>query len=162
MILNSGSTIYIDPFTSGDLTKCISYTKASFYETTDKEHGGCLVENQDLSSSLENSINNSPHSNSKPVITDNQVKPSSPNKVLQMGMQFGMQKSMGVSNGSTLRTYRLALACTGEYASFHGGTEVGVLSAMNTSMSRVNGVFEREAACEGIAFFQDFSYKCSL
>ena len=144
MILNSGSTIYIDPFTSGDLSKCISYTKASFYETTDKEHGGCLVENQDLSSSLENSINNSPHSNSKPVITDNQVKPSSPNKVLQMGMQFGMQKSMGVSNGSTLRTYRLALACTGEYASFHGGTEVGVLSAMNTSMSRVNGVFERD------------------
>ena len=61
-----------------------------------------------------------------------------------MGMQLGSQKIMGVSNGSTLRTYRLALACTGEYASYHGGTTAGVISAMNTSMARVNGVFERD------------------
>ncbi len=44
------------------------------------------------------------------------------------------------------RTYRLALACTGEYAQFHGGTVAGVLAAMNTSMTRVNGVYERELA----------------
>ncbi|HFB99205.1 MAG TPA: hypothetical protein ENJ53_00230, partial [Phaeodactylibacter sp.] len=43
-----------------------------------------------------------------------------------------------------LRTYRLALTCTGEYAAFHGGTIAGVLSAMNTTMTRVNGVYERE------------------
>ncbi|HND87027.1 MAG TPA: zinc-dependent metalloprotease family protein, partial [Saprospiraceae bacterium] len=43
-----------------------------------------------------------------------------------------------------LRTYRLALACTGEYANFHGGTVPLVLAAMNTSMNRVNGVFRRE------------------
>jgi len=43
-----------------------------------------------------------------------------------------------------LRTYRLALTCTGEYAQFHGGTVEGVLAAMNTSMTRVNGVFERD------------------
>ncbi|HHZ81684.1 MAG TPA: hypothetical protein EYN64_03025, partial [Flavobacteriales bacterium] len=48
------------------------------------------------------------------------------------------------SNGTILRTYRLALACTGEYAAYHGGTDVGVMSAMNTSMARVNGVFERD------------------
>ena len=36
MILRSESTVYIDPFTSGDLTKCISYTKDSFYQNTDK------------------------------------------------------------------------------------------------------------------------------
>ena len=59
-------------------------------------------------------------------------------------LQMGIQKSMMVTNGSTLRTYRLALACTGEYAQYHGGTVVGVLSAMNTSMARVNGVFERD------------------
>lgn len=48
------------------------------------------------------------------------------------------------SDGSELRTYRLALACTGEYASFHGGTVLGALAAMNTSMNRINGIYERE------------------
>ncbi|MBK7410859.1 MAG: hypothetical protein IPJ40_24040 [Saprospirales bacterium] len=43
-----------------------------------------------------------------------------------------------------LRTYRLALACTGEYATYHGGTVPSVLAAMATSMNRVNGVFERD------------------
>ena len=45
-----------------------------------------------------------------------------------------------------LRQLRLALACTGEYANFHGGTVTSVLAAMNTSMNRVNGVYEREAS----------------
>ena len=44
------------------------------------------------------------------------------------------------------REYRLALACTGEYATFQGGTVGLVLAAMNTSMNRVNGVFERDCA----------------
>ncbi len=43
-----------------------------------------------------------------------------------------------------LRTYRLALACTGEYANFHGGSVSQVLGAMNTTMNRVNGIFENE------------------
>jgi subtilisin-like proprotein convertase family protein len=42
------------------------------------------------------------------------------------------------------RIYRLALACTGEYAAFHGGTVPLALAAMNTSMNRINGVLERE------------------
>ena len=43
-----------------------------------------------------------------------------------------------------LRTYRLALSSTGEYSAFHGGTVAGVLAAMNTTMTRVNGIFERD------------------
>jgi len=43
-----------------------------------------------------------------------------------------------------LRRYDLALACTGEYAVYHGGTTVGAMSAMTTSMGRINGVFEAE------------------
>ena len=46
----------------------------------------------------------------------------------------------------TLRTYRLALACTAEYANFHGGTVEDVLAEYNTAMNRVNGVYERDAA----------------
>jgi subtilisin-like proprotein convertase family protein len=45
-----------------------------------------------------------------------------------------------------LRTYRLALACTGEYATFHGGTTSLVAAAFVTTMNRVNGIFENEAA----------------
>lgn len=43
-----------------------------------------------------------------------------------------------------LRTYRLALSCSGEYAQFHGGTVEQVLGAMVTTMNRINGVYERE------------------
>ncbi|MBL7472335.1 reprolysin-like metallopeptidase [Robertkochia sediminum] len=60
-------------------------------------------------------------------------------------------------NDTSLRTFRLALACTGEYSEYHinqanvaSGTEVeqkeAVLSAMNTTMTRVNGIFENDLA----------------
>lgn len=51
------------------------------------------------------------------------------------------------TNGTSRRKYRLALACTGEYAAAvttGTPTKPAVLSAMNTTMTRVNGVFERE------------------
>ncbi|HPI54757.1 MAG TPA: M12 family metallo-peptidase, partial [Chitinophagaceae bacterium] len=50
-------------------------------------------------------------------------------------------------NGADKRVYRLALACTVEYSAAVGGaspTKASVLSAMVTSMNRVNGVFERD------------------
>ncbi len=45
-----------------------------------------------------------------------------------------------------LRTYRLALAATGEYSTFHGGTVALAQAAQATTMNRVNGVYEREMA----------------
>ncbi len=56
--------------------------------------------------------------------------------------QQAKAKSSNVARDS--RTYRLALACTGEYAAFHGGTKAGVISAFATSMNRVNGVYQKE------------------
>lgn len=61
------------------------------------------------------------------------------------------------SNNSLFKTYRLAMACTIEYAAFHvnaaglnGGTleqkKAAVLAAMNVTMTRVNGIYEREFA----------------
>ncbi|MFN5629270.1 MAG: reprolysin-like metallopeptidase [Bacteroidota bacterium] len=46
--------------------------------------------------------------------------------------------------GQTLRTYRLAMACTGEYTAFHGGTVPEALSAIVISVNRVNLVYEQE------------------
>jgi subtilisin-like proprotein convertase family protein len=48
--------------------------------------------------------------------------------------------------GPTLRTFRAAVACTGEYAQFHGGTVSAAQSAIVTVWNRVNGVYEREFA----------------
>jgi hypothetical protein len=56
----------------------------------------------------------------------------------------GSQPQTARSIAGTLRTYRLALACTGEYAAFFGGTKPATLSAMVTSVNRVTGVYERE------------------
>ncbi|MEO8233200.1 MAG: reprolysin-like metallopeptidase [Ignavibacteriota bacterium] len=48
--------------------------------------------------------------------------------------------------GPQLRTYRLALACTGEYATFFGGTVPLALAAIVTSVNRIDGVYEKETA----------------
>ncbi len=51
----------------------------------------------------------------------------------------------GICVGTQLRTYRLAVACTGEYAQAVGGTSAALLhSAIVTTVNRVNGVFEKE------------------
>ena len=48
------------------------------------------------------------------------------------------------ANDGILRNYRLALACTGEYAAFHGGTVAGAMAAMVVTMNRVGGIYERD------------------
>lgn len=48
------------------------------------------------------------------------------------------------TSGTQLRTYRLAMAATGEYTAYYGGTKVGALAGIVTSMNRVNGVYESE------------------
>lgn len=46
----------------------------------------------------------------------------------------------------TKRTYRLALAATGEYTAFQGGTLALAQAAQVTTMNRVNGVYMRDFA----------------
>lgn len=47
-------------------------------------------------------------------------------------------------NGDSLRTYRIAFAATGEYTAYHGGTKTAALSAINTTLARVNEMYERD------------------
>jgi len=49
-------------------------------------------------------------------------------------------------NGATLRTYRLAVACTGEYAATKGTTVADALAGIVTSVNRVTAVYEKELA----------------
>ncbi len=55
-----------------------------------------------------------------------------------------MDSGMALRNAddSILRTYRLAVSTTGEYTQYHGGTKAQALAAINTTMTRVNGIFE--------------------
>ena len=52
--------------------------------------------------------------------------------------------------GEHLRTYRTAVAATGEYTQYHGGTVESAMAAIATSMNRVNGVYERDISCRMI------------
>ena len=50
------------------------------------------------------------------------------------------------ADDATLRTFRLAISTTGEYTAHFGGTKAQALAAMNATMTRVNGVFEKDFA----------------
>lgn len=54
------------------------------------------------------------------------------------------------SSAKQFKTLRLALSCTGEYAAYFGGTKEGALAGMNATLTRVNGVFNRDLAVEVI------------
>ena len=65
--------------------------------------------------------------------------------------EFGPKVNKGSGNeilnnadDATLRRFRLAMSCTGEYAAFHGGTLATVNAAFNATMTRVNGIFEMD------------------
>jgi hypothetical protein len=46
--------------------------------------------------------------------------------------------------GDLIRTYRIAIAATGEYTAFHGGTIESGLTAVVTVLNRIVGVLERD------------------
>jgi subtilisin-like proprotein convertase family protein len=50
------------------------------------------------------------------------------------------------SNNGIFKTMRLALSCTGEYAQYFGGTVGDALAGMSATMTRVNGVFNKDLA----------------
>lgn len=119
VMISSGnySTIYIDPYTQ-DKTHYISYNinKVPAYD----DGFQCFVEDV-------------------------------------IGAEAPLEENFNANDGK-LRTFRLALACTGEYATFHinrqgipstatdAEKKAGVLVAMNDAMTRVNGIYERDAA----------------
>ncbi|GLB48354.1 hypothetical protein Y10_07220 [Neptunitalea sp. Y10] len=120
MFFREEGVSYIDTYTK-DLSNYIFYEKAALFQDRNFE---CLV-------------------------TDN-------------GNTAGKVADVGGVNApymddSTLRSYRLAMACTIEYAAFHiaeagvgSGTlaqqKAAVLAAMVVTMTRVNGIYERDMA----------------
>lgn len=48
------------------------------------------------------------------------------------------------SNNQSYKTMRLALSCNAEYTIYHGGQVADALAAMNATMTRVNGIMEKD------------------
>ena len=107
-------SVFIDPYANGSLADYISYNKKDLPSKTVIFDEGLL-----LNKSLLQKSANAQRTSSAPCI------------------------------GGTLRQYRLAVACTSEYADSAAGTHqqattAQALSAMVTTVNRVNGVYESE------------------
>jgi chitodextrinase len=72
-------------------------------------------------------------------------------KVADVALDNIGQTARPNADDAKLRTFRLAMSVTGEYTAYFGGTKALALAAINASMTRVNGVFEK-----------DFSARCVL
>jgi hypothetical protein len=119
MILSPNGTFFIDPYSTATIEYYISYDKKDF---TSKKSFNCAIDQI-----------------KQPAI-DTPISPI-PNK--EVNIPTGIKASIG---DGVLRNYRLALAATGEYTAFHGGTIALALAAQVTTMNRVNGVFLRDFA----------------
>jgi len=60
--------------------------------------------------------------------------------------EIGNSLSARLVDGQELRKFRLAIAASGEYTSFHGGTKVDAIAAINATVTRINEVFENDLA----------------
>jgi hypothetical protein len=69
------------------------------------------------------------------------------NDLYKQGSTFSNQATNFSKNSDKkYRTMRLVMSVTGEYTAYHGGTVAGALAAINATMTRVNGVFEKDFA----------------
>jgi subtilisin-like proprotein convertase family protein len=119
MFHNNGETFLIDAYQYQGHLIHVSYLKSSFVQN-DQPVFSCEIE----PASMDPDYFSHPDTKLK-----GQAKP--------MGMQL---------NSVNLRVYRLALACTAEYAQFHGNTLATVMAAMVTAVNRINVLYERDLA----------------
>ena len=106
MVINNGDTWYIDPLTDGTTEAYQSYTKKAFYATTDK----VFEELPPIMDDVQMDLQKFDESNSTKY-----DKPAHDRQVRHFGQSAAQVRT---ESGTELRTYRLALACTGEYAQF--------------------------------------------
>ena len=123
MILSPEGTFFIDPYNTATIEYYIAYDKKDF---TTKKKFSCEIDQI-----------------KQPTI-DTPINPN-PDKKLNTPTAIHTPIGDGI-----LRTYRLALAATGEYTTFHGGTVAGALAAQVTTMNRVNGVYLKDFAVKMI------------
>jgi hypothetical protein len=124
-ILSVGETVYVDPYATSETTACISYYKRDAQREGARPE--CLAAGLDSLQSSGARLLSRPAN--QPGVTPN------------------------AANGAMLRSFRTALAATGEYTTFFrqaGDTDAQAkaraLLAIKTTMNRVNGIWGRDVA----------------
>lgn len=128
IIFSPEGTIYIDPYQKGNTQYYITYWKKDFLNTQKAAiNEGCQFEE-----------------NKK----DTKYAGKSNNTEANEGDETAARPS-----GTQLRTYRLAVAATGEYTQFHndgnaanGNAVADAQAAIITTFNRVTGIYEKEVA----------------
>lgn len=128
MVMSPSGDFFIDPYCLGNLEDYISYYTADFRKDPKHMHPETEMEGGDAHKKPERGT-------------------------LQSSSNTQGKAASATCVGGMLRTYRLAVACTGEYAKAATGssgtvipTRAQTLSKINTSVNRVDGVYETEVA----------------
>ena len=121
-VLDAGGRWMIDPLDKSDNAKVMSYFARD--ARRDKSTFQCGVTGHD------------DHNHSKINEKSENLKSA----------RVAANTSQSRSRGNELTTYRLAVATTGEYGAYHGGTIEGALSAVVKVVNRVNGIFNSEVS----------------
>src|SRR5687767_12419400 len=119
MIHTPEGLLFIDPYNSNTTKEYIVYAKKDYKLKPEKAFEETGVLNVDPA-------------------TTQQIK-----KLVEERRKETVDGAQLRANGENLRTYRLAVAATGEYTTFHGGTVHAALAAINTTVSRVNFIYIR-------------------
>ena len=118
MILSPLGTVMVDPYANGDTDNYIAYYKRDLPRPQDGFK--CDVGEKTFENFLTSGT---------------------------FDQNSSIPDAADVISGTQLRTYRLALGATNEYASAVGGNTIaGTLAAQVAIMNRVNGVYERDVA----------------
>lgn len=117
-VLSPNGAYYIDPYYHLDNSIFVSYFKSDYQH---KKGDGCLCEN------------------CTQVLSGGGISPQGPGGGIE-------PQGPNINNGQTLRRYRLAVAATGEYTQFWGGTVSNAQAGMLTTINRVAGIYERDFA----------------
>lgn len=117
IVLSHRGTILIEPAADGPAGKYVSYNQND--DAQDGTSSSCVVLGAETALA---------HPKSKPL-------------------QRSSSANSNTATGSTLRTYRLALAATAEFTqTYGGGTVAGALSTLTTMVNNVNAIYERDLA----------------
>ena len=128
-ITNPGSSVRLD------------LTPAGFHAMV-YDHNGYYLIDPETAGNITDYISFYKHD----IILQKDFRCETETKMIDEAEQATERKSSSTPSGTNLRTYRLALACTGEYAATKGGTVPGALAGMVTSVNRVTGIYELEVA----------------
>ena len=123
MILSANGSVFIDPYCRNNTAFYNSYYKRD-YINPDKEQFVCLVDGKG------SKIMHTDGAHSRVVNPNILQTPNNP-----------AAPQMQQINGQ-LRTYRTAIAATGEYTAYYGGTKALAMAGIVTSVNRVNEVYE--------------------